>query len=285
MTDVSTHLDDAKRQVRQVARDASPFLEHFARFGYAAKGAVYIIVGALAAVAALGAGGDTTGSKGALQTLANQPFGQVLLAIVALGLTGYSLWQFIRAVEDPEGEGRDAKAIALRVGRFIKGILHLLLVVYAIKILTGSGSGGTDDDGARSWSATAMSYPQGQWAVGIGGACFVGYGLWQLFRAFSGKLDKQLRLYQLPEDGRKAAVTISRFGIAARGVVFGIIGIFLALAAYRHDPSEAKGVGGALHALEQQSYGPWLLLIAACGLIAYGVYECIRARYRQITPV
>jgi hypothetical protein len=286
MTDIAAHLHDAHRQVRQVARNDSPFLEKFARVGYAAKGVVYCIVGLLAAAAAFGNGGETTGSKGALHTLSQQPFGQVLLAVVAVGLLGYSLWQFIRAVEDPEGEGNDAKAIALRIGFFFKGVLHFLLVMYAINIIVGwrAASGGGDNEQAQSWSATAMSYPAGRWAVGIAGACVVGYGVWQLIRAFSGKLDKKLRMYQLPEDGRKAAVAISRFGIAARGVVFVIIGVLLALAAYRHNPNEARGVGGALDALQQQPYGPWLLAVVAIGLIAYGVYEFIRARYRQITP-
>jgi hypothetical protein len=241
----------------------------------------------LALAAADGAGGDTTGSGGALHTLSDQPFGQILLGIVALGLAGYSMWQFIRAVEDPEGEGSDPKAIALRIGFFFKGIVHFLLVMYAINLILGNGggAGGGDDQQAKGWSATVMTYPAGRSAVGIAGLCVVGYGIWQLFRAFSGKLDKQLRLYQLPEDARKGAMAISRFGIGARGVVFGIIGIFLALAAYHHNPEEARGVGGALRALEQQSYGPWLLGIAAVGLIAYGVYEFIRALYRQIKPM
>src|SRR5687768_572715 len=98
MTTIPTNLHEAKAHLRDARHKASPFVEKFARFGYAAKGVVYCIVGALAALVAFGYGGETTGSRGALDTIANQPFGRVLLGVVAVGLAGYALWQFIRAI-------------------------------------------------------------------------------------------------------------------------------------------------------------------------------------------
>ena len=283
MTTIPTNLSEARAQVRQARHKASPFVEKFARVGYAAKGAVYVTVGALAAMAAVGNGGQTTGSKGALQSIADQPFGQVLLGIVALGLAGYSMWQFIRAIEDPEDEGSDGKAIAKRIFFFISGVIHFMLVMFALGMLFGSGAGGGgDDEGARSWSAKAMSYPLGRWLVGGVGIGILIYGLNHLVRAFKADLDKRLRLFEMPPEARKAIVHISRAGMAARGIVFGIIGIFLALAAYHHNPDEAKGLGGALDTLREQPYGPWLLMAVALGLIAYGVYQFVLARYRQI---
>ncbi|WP_148129269.1 DUF1206 domain-containing protein, partial [Dulcicalothrix desertica] len=73
-----------------------------------------------------------------------------------------------------------------------------------------------------------------------------------------------------------------RFGIAARGFVFGIIGIFLVLAAIQVDGSEARGLGGTLAVLAQQPFGSWILGVVALGLIAYGIYSVIQARYRRI---
>jgi len=105
-----------------------------------------------------------------------------------------------------------------------------------------------------------------------------------LVRAFKSKLGDRLHLGQIPHETRRVVVAVSRFGLAARGVVFGIIGVFLALAAYHHNPDEARGIAGALDTLQRQPYGPWLLGVVAIGLIAYGVYEFVKARYRQINP-
>src|SRR5688500_15697197 len=141
MSTVGIAASQVRDQVTEVARKVSPFVRKFARVGYAAKGVVYVIVGGLAAAAAFGNGGQTTGSRGALPTLLDQPFGQVLLGMVAFGLACYAIWQFIRAVEDPENEGSDAKAIAKRVHFFISGIIHLGLVFVAVRMMASGGGG------------------------------------------------------------------------------------------------------------------------------------------------
>ena len=286
MTTVPTNFHDAADQLRQVRHKAGPFVESFARIGYAAKGVVYVVIGVLSAMAGLGAGGETAGTRGAMETIARQPLGQIMLAVVALGLVGYGVWQFIRAIEDPENEGADGKGAAKRIGFFISGTIHFGLVWYAIGIITGAALGGTagggDDASAKGWSATAMSFPMGRWLVAAAGVGFIGYGIWQLVRAFRSHLDRRLRLGEMSPHTRKFVIHLSRIGMAARGVVFGVIGVFLALAAWRHNANEARGLGGALHALEEQPYGPWLLAAVGAGLIAYGVYEFTEARYRQI---
>ena len=91
---IMSHVQDARQS-------AGPTLAKLARAGFAAKGVLYVVVGFLAAASAFGAGGETTGSRGAMATLFEQPFGKVLLSVVAIGLVGYSIFQFIRAIEDP----------------------------------------------------------------------------------------------------------------------------------------------------------------------------------------
>src|SRR5688572_1154945 len=130
MTQVSTPLGDARENVRQAMQQASPFVEAYARVGYAAKGVVYVLVGLLAGMAAIGAR-RATGSKGAMAELMHKPFGRVMLGAVALGILGYCVWQFIRAIEDPEREGSDPKGIGKRFSYFFSGVVHFGLVLAA----------------------------------------------------------------------------------------------------------------------------------------------------------
>lgn len=274
--------DSAADGARTAAREASPWIERLARAGYAAKGVVYCLVGAFAVLAAVGRGGGTRGSKSALRSLLDEPFGQVLLGIIAIGLAGYALWCFVRATLDPEHERKVGK----RVFAFVKGLIHVSLVVAVVGMILGSGSGsGGDDSGAEKWTRRLMGWPAGIWLVGIAGAAIAGYGLQQLYRAWTADLDDQLSLARLQPDTARWVRYVSRFGMAARGVVFGVIGAFLVLAAWRTDPEEAKGVADALTYLRDQPYGPWLLGAVALGLISYGIYEFVRARYRHIKPV
>jgi hypothetical protein len=273
---IASHAQGARQK-------AGPFLVKLARLGYAAKGVLYVVVGLLAAASAFGAvGGRTTGSRGALDTLIEQPFGKVLLGVVALGLIGYALFQFVRAVEDPENEGSDGKAVAKRAGFFISGLIHVSLFLAAAKMLFGSGGGGGEESGAQSWTRAIMDYPLGRWVVAATGVGIVVYGFGQLVRAWKAKLDDQLVLDGMQQSTRVLVRRVSRFGIAARGAVFAIIGALLVLAAWQYDASEAKGLGGALAALERQPFGPWLLGLVALGLIAYGLYQFLLSRYRRI---
>jgi uncharacterized protein DUF1206 len=281
--DMGRAVDQARAELSHAIHKASPFVEKFARLGYACKGVIYALVGALAAMSALGRGGETTGTRGAMGHILNQPLGVVLLFIVALGLACYALWQFIRAVEDPENEGSDGTAIAKRIGFFGSGVIHAMLVVYAAHLLLGTaGAHGGDDAKAQSWSATLMAYPLGRVALALIGAGIAAYGLYQLYRSYVAKLDKQLVLERLGATARRVVVGVCRFGQAARGVVFGTIGVFLILAAWHYNPSEARGIGGALAALRDQPFGPWLLCAVALGLVAYGVFQFVKARYRRI---
>ena len=283
MAQLTAPIHDVQHQAERAVREASPWIEILARLGYAAKGVVYCLVGLLAIASAFGSRGAPTGSKGAMAELLDKPFGRVLLGIVAVGLAGYALWCFIRALFDPEHEGKGGKGIGKRVFQFFKGVVHASLVLAAVALIRGSGSGGGDDSsGLEKWTAKLMSAPLGIWLVLIAGVSVIGYGLYQIYRGWTVKLDDQLSLGSMSPAAHTWTIRLSRFGIAARGVIFCVIGFFLALAAIRSDPTEAQGVGESLATLERQPYGPWLLAVVALGLIAYGIYEFIRAKYRRI---
>ena len=48
------------------------------------------------------------------------------------------------------------------------------------------------------------------------------------------------------------------------------------------NPREARGIGGALHALARQPAGRWLFGAVAVGLAAYGLFVLLLARYRRM---
>jgi hypothetical protein len=258
------------------------WVEKLARFGYAAKGIVYAIVGVLAVQAALGTGGKTTDTKGALGAIASQPFGKFLLALVTFGLIGYVVWLLVQTIKDPEHKGNDAKGLARRLGYGITCFIYAGLTLSAMRLLMGSGGGASSSSSAQDWTARLLSQPFGQWLVGIGGAFIIGLGFYELYKAYKAKFRKQMKLHEMTSTEETWATRIGRFGLAARGVVFAIIGFFLIQAARHSNPKEAQGLDGALQSLAQQPHGPWLLGIVALGLVAYGIHMGVQARYRRI---
>ena len=257
-------------------------METFARFGYAAKGFVYAAIGILALLAAFSIGGETTDTTGALQTISKQPFGQILLVLIAVGLVGYVIWRLIQAIQDPTDQGTDAKGIFTRLGYLFSGLAYIGVAVNAGLLAFGSSNSDGSGNSKQDWTAMVMEQPLGRWLVGIGGALTIGIGLWLIYRAYKTKFRKKLNLNELNSKQQDWLVNISRFGIAARGVVFIMIGFFILQAAKNYDPQQVKGLDGALLTLTQQPFGKALLALMAMGLISYAVYLFLQARYRQI---
>ncbi|HIK05224.1 MAG TPA: DUF1206 domain-containing protein [Trichormus sp. M33_DOE_039] len=273
--------EKVKQPVRQAAVD--PWVERLARLGYAAKGLVYFIVGLLAAQAAFGSGGKTTDTSGALETIVTQPFGKFLLSIVTLGLIGYALWRSVQTILDPEHSGQDmnAKRIAQRLGYGFSAIAYFGLALTSIKLIIGSSR--SDSDSVEDWTIYFLNQPFGRWIVVLLGLTVIGVGISFIYQAYKGTFRRYFKLYQMSRTEQIWAMRLGRFGIAARGIVFGIIGIFMMVAAIQLDGTQARGLGGALASLAQQPFGPWILGMVALGLIAYGIYSVIEARYRHIT--
>jgi hypothetical protein len=215
-----------------------------ARGGYAARGVVYIIVGGLALLAAFGQGGQTTDTQGALTSLLAQPFGEVLLAVVALGLFGYALWRVVQALTDVDHHGTDPKGLAIRAGLLVSAVTHGLLAVFALSLIFGWGSSlGDADSGARDWTAWLMQQPFGRWLVGLIGLAIVGAGIAHMIKGYRSQFEKYLEMG--PATLEKVS-PVCRFGLIARGVVFVIIGGFLIVAAIQFDSAQARGLQGAL---------------------------------------
>jgi len=267
---------------RESVAPAAPWIERLARIGYAAKALLYTVVGGLALQSALGNGGATTGSRGALATLVRQEYGALILVVIAVGLFGYAAWRVIEAILDPEQRGTRPKGLAVRASLAARAILHAALGVQAVRLATGTAR--SRGQAVEVWTGRLLDAPLGRWLVIGAGVAVAGYGIYQLYRAWAAKLSRQLDLAALSRDAGSWLMKVCRFGIGARGVVFGICGWYLVRAGIAHDASAAADTGEALGAIERQPFGEWLLAIVAVGLIAYGAYEVVQARYRVIRP-
>lgn len=257
------------------------WIETLARFGYAAKGFVYLIVGGLALQFATGSGSQTGGAKDALSEIATQPFGRVLLALTGLGLVGYAVWRLVQAWSDPEHKGTDAKGILTRIGYACSGLIYGGLAFEAARLAIGGG--GSSGDSTEHWTARLMAQPFGQILVGAVGLVIVGVGLYQFYRAWNASFTKTLKWHEMNPTERKWSTRVGQAGVAARGVVYLLVGTFLVIAAVRSNPEDSMGTGEALQYLGQQPYGPWLLGAVAAGLAAYGIFSAmILSRYRRI---
>ena len=271
----STAADDAFSPV-------APWIERLARVGYAAKSVLYSVVGILALQSAMGSGGETTGSRGALIQLVRQPFGAAILLVIAAGLFGYAAWRITESILDPERRGTSAKGIAIRVGHAARGLVHAALGVQAVVLATGDNR--SRGHAVETWTGRALEAPLGRWLVIGAGVVVAGYGLYQLYRAFAAKLSRQLDLAALSQEMGSWLIKVCRFGIGARGVVFAVTGWYLVRAGRVHSAAAAADTGQALGAIRRQPFGEWLLAAVAIGLIAYGAYDVVQARYRVIRP-
>ena len=252
--------------------------ELLSRAGFVARGLIYAIIGILALKLAFGHGGKLTDQKGALHTVANQPFGKVLLTLVAIGLGGYSLWRLVRAAigHGPEGSDKGFD----RVSAFASGIAYGVMCAFAVEILLGAG-GGTGGNVKKS-TAGVLGWPAGTWIVGIAGVVLIGVALYQGYRGITKKFLDESKVEEMGPQVKKWISRLGTFGHLARMVVFGLVGVFVLKAAIDYTPSKAVGLDGALAKIVHHSYGPVLLGIVATGLIAFAVYSLSDARYRRI---
>jgi hypothetical protein len=251
--------------------------EWLSRAGFVARGLIYGIIGLLALRLAVGQGGRTTNQQGALHTVAQQPFGKVLLALLAVGLGGYALWRFARAAIGHGPEGTDSPFD--RVAALASGIVYAGFFLVAVRILTGSkGSTSTPTTASRD----VFGWPAGTWIVGAAGLIVIGVGLYQGYRGLTKEFLDDSKTEEMSARAKRWISALGLIGHLSRMVVFTLVGVFLVKAAVDYDPRAAIGLDGALAKLQHNSLGPLLLGIVALGLIAFALYSFSDARYRRI---
>ena len=277
MDDISDSIEHASQAIIYT----SSWIERLARVGYSAKGFVYLMVGLLAIQAAFGLGGETTGTEGALKVIQRQPFGQILLTLIAIGLAGYSLWRFVQALFDPDHkDSKSPSRIFQRVGYAVSATAYTLLTWEAARLVMGFVGSGQDSN--EDSAAQLMAQPFGPWLVGIVGLIVIGVGLFQIYYGLTAQFRAGLKLHKMSETERLWAIRSGRWGYSARGIVYSIIGSFFIWAGIRLDPDEAVGMEQAFDKVAQQPFGTWLLAFIAAGFIAYAAFAFVQARYRNI---
>jgi hypothetical protein len=271
-TDMAT---EARSQGEQLAHAKT--LGWLARAGLVARGVVYLIIGVLALKLALGDGGKATNQTGALKTIADQSFGELLLILMAIGLAGYSLWRLTRAAIGHGAEQTDSTSD--RVAALASGIAYGILCITAIEILAGAGTGsGTPKQPAGG----VLDWPAGPVLVGVAGAILIGVAIYQAYKGLARKFVEDAKTGEMSEGVEKGYIALGVFGHVARAVIFALIGYGLVKAAIDYNAKEAIGLDGALRELADASYGPALLGAVAVGLAGFALYSIVDARYRKV---
>jgi uncharacterized protein DUF1206 len=274
----------ADQRAHAAAREHRGWLVPLGRAGFAANGIVYLLVGVLAAQAALGTGGETTDPEGALVHIVQAPFGSFALAAVAIGLTGYAAWRLLQAVLDTEHKGTGASGWAARIGFGVSGVIYLGLAATAVGLVLGSrGSDSANgDQAAQDRTAFLLSQPFGRGLLVVVGLIVIGVGVAQLVAAYRASFRKALRENEIGPREREWITWAGQLGYSARGLVLFLVGGFLVVAAVQQQPNQARGLAGVLATLAAQPAGPWLLGLVAVGLAAYGAFMLVQARYRRM---
>lgn len=262
-----------------------PVVRGLARVGLGAIGVTYMLVGGIAFRLALGPGGGANGERApdqqaALYQIQSAPLGQVVLATIAVGLFGYTIWRLTEAIADVDGKGNDPKGFAQRGGHMLNGLVYGSIGLQAgLMALGTSGSGGSSQE---EWTARFMALPFGQWLVGAAGLFVIGYGLYQFAEVWTRSYRDRLIFRRMSDAERRWIDPLSIAGLIAHGITLGMVGAFLIEAAVTFDPEQASGLSGALSELARQPFGPYLLGTVAVGLFAYGIYKLAQARYHRV---
>src|SRR5215469_5431022 len=256
----------------------SPAARVLARAGLTARGVLYILIGWVAILVALGQTSQQADQQGALQLLARQPYGLASLWLLAIGFAGYSLWRLSEAAFGVTGEGKGAGP---RLKSLVRAVIYAFFAYMTFKIISGAG-GGSQTRRQQDLTATVMHHAGGRWLVGLVGLVIVIVGLLLVAEGVRRRFLRHLQLGQLRPRTRGVVQWLGMIGTAARGVVFALAGILVIDAAVTYQPAKAGGIDKALLTLRHQPFGEFLLILAAVGLIVFGVYGLCEARWRKV---
>lgn len=267
------------RRARDAATDAasSAPIGGLARLGFAARGTIYLLLGAFALLLAFGRPSPEADQRGAMQEAARHTGGFILLSVLAIGFAGYAIWRLIEATVGTAEHGKDAWPRIRSLGR---GLIYAGLAYSAISILAHRRET-SQSDRQQVWSARLMSHDGGRWLIGIAGVVVAGVGVGLAVGGLRRTFERQFQLGRMSRAARRLVRVVGTAGVTGRGAVFALVGVFLVIAAWRYDPSKARGLDGALRRLESMNGGSLWVAAAGIGLVAFGLYGFTEAMWRR----
>ena len=248
-----------------------------ARAGLAARGVLYILIGWVAMLVAFGQTSRHVNQQGALHLLASKPYGLVSLWLLGIGFAGYALWRLSEAAFGVTGEGNRAGP---RFRALARALIYAGLAYLTFTIITGAHSSPIRKQ--RDLTAKLMHHAGGRWLVGIAGLVIVIIGVAIVVEGIRRTFLKYLRLSQMSPRTRRIVERLGVIGTTARGLVFTLAGVLVIDAAITHKPGKASGLDKALLTLRNQPFGEVLLVLAAAGLVIFGIYGLAEARWRRV---
>ncbi|MGW5852615.1 DUF1206 domain-containing protein [Streptomyces sp. NPDC055254] len=279
---MATEKDAAQAKTPGQRVADSRAMEVASRVGLCARGVIYVLVGLLAVRIGFGGGsGKEADRSGAVRTIGEQPYGQVLLWALVVGLAAMALWRLSEAAFGQATEGGDK--LTRRLGSLGLAVFYLVICVGVVQTALVGGSGGTraGDQASKDYTARVLEWPYGRVLVGVFGAALAIVGVVIVVRSLMRKFEKNLRTDRMSRTTRRVVAALGIIGGVACGVVAVATGLFVLLAAVRFDASEAKGLDETLRSFADTPAGPVLLIAAAVGLLLFGLYSFCEARWRK----
>jgi hypothetical protein len=267
----------ARSEASRVAR--SDLLQWLTRAGFIGYGLIHVLVAWLALQIALGQSGAEGDQTGALNTLAAQSFGRLLVTAVAVGLAAMAVWQVLEAAIGHRDE-RGAMRGAERLTSVARAVVYAYLGLTAVKVLRGAKAGAADQQ--QQTTSDMMSQPDGRLLVGVAGFVLALVGLGLIVYGLSKRFEKHLATGRMSRRTRDISRWLGIGGYVAKGIAYGLAGLLLVQAAVTYDPSKARGLDGALRTLADRPYGGLLLGVVALGIAAFSAFCVVQARYRKV---
>ena len=255
----------------------SPAFRALARIGLAARGVIYMLIGWIAVLVAVGHSARQPNQEGALQLLAGKPYGSISLWMLAIGFAGYALWRLSEAAYGVAGEGNGAGPRVKSLGR---AVVYGFLAYLTLNVIAGKASNETRQQ--QELTATVLRHPGGQWVVAIAGLIVAIIGVALVVQGIRRRFLKYLMTSRMSRRVRRVVERLGQIGVTARGVVFAIVGALVVDAAVTFRPSRSGGLDKALLTLRDEPFGEYLLLVVALGLVIFGVYGLAEARWRRV---
>jgi hypothetical protein len=275
--------DAAERFVRR-----HPWVVDVARVGWAAKGVVYLLTGVLAFVVAAapfggsGSSDEEADPSGAIAKIAEQPFGTLLLWLMALGLVLYALWRFVTVILPADTDGH---ALLRRVGYAVSGLTYVALAFTAVSLARRSGSsndGASQDSRVSQATADVLAWTGGRLLVGLAGLVLIGVAVYFLWKGVSASFEQDLEHRAVGPFSWDVVRAMGRAGWIGRAAMMALIGVFVTRAAIQFDPDEARGLDDSLRRVADSSIGMILVYVVAIGLVLYGAFCVISTPSRKL---